>query len=42
MNYEIDFEYESGTSASSGCGATLKGEIWYFGGSGSTNKRQVS
>ena len=41
MNNELDFTFGEGVTAYYGCGATLKGEFWYFGGSGSNN-RQVS
>ena len=32
MNDDIDFEYGDGTDARLGCGATLFGQFWYFGG----------
>ena len=35
-------EYGEGTAASYGCGATLKGEFWYFGGGFVANYRQVT
>ena len=41
VNNDLAFEYEEGTKINQGCGATLLGEFWYFGGYGS-NKRQVS
>ena len=41
MNDDIDFEYGEETQALYGCGATLFGQFWYFGGSGST-LRQVT
>ena len=44
MNEDIDFEYGEETSAVSGCGATLFGQFWYFGGYDAQNesyKRQV-
>ena len=41
VNNELDFTYGDGVTAAAGCGATLKGEFWYFGGYGSNN-RQVS
>ena len=41
VNDDIDFEYDEGTIAHDGCGATLFGQFWYFGGYG-TKKRQVS
>ena len=28
----MDFEYDEDSSAYSGCGAILMGEMWYFGG----------
>ena len=28
----MDFEYGAGATAYGGCGATLMGEFWYFGG----------
>ena len=40
MNDNLDFRYGEGTSVSYGCGATLFGEFWYFGGSGKF-RRQV-
>ena len=40
VNDDIDFEYGEGTKAAYGCGATLFGQFWYFGGSGET-LRQV-
>ena len=33
INENLAFEYEDGTTATEGCGATLNGEFWYFGGS---------
>ena len=41
-NDDLDFEYGDGTSVYNGCGATLMGQFWYFGGSGSANNRQVN
>ena len=35
MNDDLIFEYGEGADARSGCGATLMGEMWYFGGGGS-------
>ena len=32
INENFAFEYEDGTTAMEGCGATLNGEFWYFGG----------
>ena len=40
VNADVDFEYGEGTVVDGGCGATLFGEFWYFGGFGSY-KRQV-
>ena len=39
-NEDFTFEYSDGTTAHYGCGATLRGEFWYFGGYSSL-KRQV-
>ena len=41
VNDDIDFEYGEGTDARYGCGATLFGQFWYFGGNGSSLNRQV-
>lgn len=41
MNDDLDFTYGDGATAYYGCGATLKGEFWYFGGSGKANYRPV-
>ena len=35
MDDDLIFEYGEGTDAYGGCGATLMGEMWYFGGVGS-------
>ena len=32
INDDIDFTYGEGTAAYYGCGASLMGEFWYFGG----------
>ena len=40
MDDDLSFEYGEGTDAYCGCGATLMGEMWYFGGR--SNTRQVS
>ena len=40
-NDDLNFEYGNGTTAFYGCGATLMGQFWYFGG-GNPNKRQVN
>ena len=44
VNDDIDFTYGEGTAAFYGCGASLRGEFWYFGGyHGAINTlRQVS
>jgi len=42
VNDDLKFEYGEGTTASYGCGATLNGEFWYFGGGFVTNYRQAS
>ena len=46
VNDDLNFEFGDGTVAHNGCGATLFGEFWYFGGgTGSTSansqKRKV-
>ena len=46
VNNDLNFEFGDGTVAHNGCGATLFGEFWYFGGgTGSTSansqKRKV-
>ena len=42
VNDDLDFEYAEGTSADHGCGATLFGQFWYFGGENSEGTiRQV-
>ena len=33
-NDDLNFKYGEGTSVSEGCGATLMGQFWYFGGTG--------
>ena len=40
INENLSFEYGNGTTAVDGCGATLNGEFWYFGGS--RNNKNVS
>ena len=35
------FEYGKGADAYHGCGATLMGEMWYFGGHLTSQRRQV-
>ena len=44
VNDDIDFTYGEETATYYGCGATLRGEFWYFGGyNGPVNTlRQVS
>ena len=32
INENLAFEYGDGVTADFGCGATLNGEFWYFGG----------
>ena len=32
INENLSFEFGDGTTAYGGCGATLNGEFWYFGG----------
>ena len=39
MDDNLSFEFGEGTDADRGCGATLMGEMWYFGGA--FNNRQV-
>ena len=42
-NDDLNFEYGDGTTVYCGCGSTLMGQFWYFGGYPSTsNKRQVN
>ena len=33
-NDDLTFKYGKGTDVSDGCGATLMGQFWYFGGTG--------
>lgn len=40
-NHDLNFEYGDGVTADTGCGATLMGQFWYFGGY-KDNKRQVN
>ena len=49
MNDDLDFQYGENTMSLSGCGATLMGEMWYFGGyfqdfseQSGQNRRQVN
>ena len=39
MDDDLNFEYGQGTDVAGGCGASLMGEMWYFGGY--PNTRQV-
>ena len=39
VNDDLDFEYGEDTETRRGCGATLFGQFWYFGGY--QYKRQV-
>ena len=32
VNDDLDFEYGSGVELIAGCAATLRGQMWYFGG----------
>ena len=32
VDYDLNFEFGDGTNIRYGCGATLMGEMWYFGG----------
>ena len=38
-NEDLTFEYGPGTEARNGCGATIKNEFWYFGGSSRYNRQ---
>ena len=40
MDDNLDFNYGVGVSINKGCGLTLRGQMWYFGGDG-VYKRQV-
>ena len=43
VNNEVNFDYEDGPQmVEDGCGATLNGEFWYFGGYYWGEIRQVS
>ena len=42
INENLAFEIEDGTTADRGCGATLNGEFWYFGGWNSHKKVSLS
>ena len=42
INEDLNFEYGEGATAEEGCGVVFKGEYFYFGGIGSTQKGQVS
>ena len=41
VNDDVGFYYEEGTTVEFGCGATLMGEFYYFGGY-EAHKRQVT
>ena len=44
LRNDLAFEYGEDTATFNGCGATLLGEFWYFGGgrpNTNTHKRQV-
>ena len=32
VNDDLDFNYGSGVELKEGCAATLRGQMWYFGG----------
>ena len=40
-NDNLDFKYGDDATVAYGCGATLMGQFWYFGGYGDANNRQV-
>ena len=42
VNDDIDFNYESGANPVHGCAVSLRGRMWYFGGYGAQDIRQVS
>ena len=43
VNDDLDFNYESGVNLKRGCAATLRGQMWYFGGTSLQGfERQVS
>ena len=42
VNNDLDFNYGGEVSPQYGCGVTLRGQFWYFGGFGSLFNRQVS
>ena len=42
VNDNLDFKYGSGVSLDRGCGVTLRGQFWYFGGKGSEYEHQVN
>ena len=42
INENLAFEIGDGTTAERGCGATLNGEFWYFGGVNSYKKVSLS
>ena len=39
VNENLNFELDSDVGITRGCGATLMGQFWYFGGSGPTVKQ---
>ena len=41
-NDDLDFEYGDDTSVLEGCGATLMGQFWYFGGRPLNNRQVIS
>ena len=42
VNDNLNFQFGDDTSTYYGCGATLKGEFWFFGGNHGTYIRQVN
>ena len=40
-NKQLNFDYDDGVTVYGGCGASLHGIFWYFGGRYSNDKRQV-
>ena len=41
MDQDLDFDFGDGNSIDMGCGATLMGQMMYFGGWYNNNKKQV-
>ena len=41
-NKQLNFDYDDGVTVYGGCGASLHGVFWYFGGRYSSDKRQVN